>query len=474
MILLFFGITLILSLLIFVFPKRIIIATASILYVLTHLALSVYSYENLDLQDTVYFKFDSLAVLLNSLLSLLLIPVTYHTKLYLQRHVNNPKKESFFAGIMILLSTAISAVYFAENIVVMWVGIEITTLAVSFLIYHTRYETPLEASWKYLFLSSVGIAIAFLGILILASQATSAEGADLSISYLSSVASQMDPFFLKTAFILILTGYSVKLNVFPLFAATIDAKTVAPSPVNAIISTALVNAGFVAIFRVYSIINQTALNSWAQNIFLVTGLISLALATIQLFRIKRFKRMFAFSSMEHVSLVLIAISIGKPGYYAALLQLVFHTLVKGGLFFQFGQIRACFHSGWIKDTGSYFKLNGAGALAFLVGILSITAIPPSGMFVSEFLIFKALFTSGNFITAIAILAMLTVIIYIILKTTMHLLYGKLPATFNPDKVIVNKFEPLSQFLLFGLVTYFGFNPPPILNHLIHATINLLN
>ncbi|HKI89962.1 MAG TPA: proton-conducting transporter membrane subunit [Draconibacterium sp.] len=474
MILLFFGIALILSLLIFIFPKRIIIASASILYVLAHLLLTVYSYENLDLWDTAYFKFDSLAVLLNGLLSLLLIPVTYHAKLYLQRHVNNPKKESFFAGVMILLSTAISSVYFAENIVVMWVSIEITTLAVSFLIYHTRYDTPLEASWKYLFLSSFGIAIAFLGILILASQATSAEGADLSISYLSSAAAQMDPFFLKMAFVLILTGYSVKLNVFPLFAATIDAKTVAPSPVNAIISTALVNAGFVAIFRVYSIINQTALNSWAQHIFLLTGLISLALATIQLFRIKRFKRMFAFSSMEHVSLILIALSVGKLGYYAALLHLAFHTLIKGGLFFQFGQIRAYFHSGWIKDSGSYFKLNGIAALAFIVGILSITAIPPSGMFVSEFLIFKALFARGAFITAITVLTMLTVIIYVILKKTMHLLYAELPANFNPDKVIANKFEPISQFLLFGLVTYLGFNPPAVLTNLIHATINLLN
>ncbi len=444
------------------------------IFVLFHIGLTVYSFENLNLLDSVYFKFDSLAVLLNGLLSILLVPVIFHAKLYLQRHVNDQKKESFFAIAMILLATAISSVYFAENIVVMWVSIEITTLAVSFLIYHNRYETPLEAAWKYLFLSSVGIAIAFLGILILATQATSSEGANLSVTYLSSVASQMDPFFLKTAFILILTGYSVKLNVFPLFAATIDAKTVAPSPVNAIISTTLVSAGFVAIFRIYTVINQTQLNSWAQNVLLVTGLISLSLATIQLFRIKRFKRMFAFSSMEHISLILIAISVGKTGYYAALLHLVFHTLVKGGLFFQFGQVRAFFHSGWIKDSGGYFKLNGAGALAFIIGILSITAIPPSGLFVSEFLIFKALFSGGYIITAIAVLAMLTVIIYVILQKTMHLLYADLPENFKPEAIIFNRFEPISSFFLFGLVIYLGFNPPAILTNLINGTINFLN
>lgn len=184
--------------------------------------------------------------------------------------------------------------------------------------------------------------------------------------------------------------------------------------------------------------------------------------------------MFAFSSMEHISLILIAFSVGKLGYYAALLHLVFHTLVKGGLFFQFGQVRAFFHSGWIKDTGSYFKLNGVGALAFIVGILSITAIPPSGLFISEFLIFKALFSGGYIITAIAVLAMLTVIIYVILKKTMHLLYGDLPDNFKSEVVIINRFEPISSFLLFGLVIYLGFNPPAILTDLINETINLLN
>ena len=474
MILPFFAISLLLSLLIFLFPNRIIMAAGSILFVLLHCLLTVYAFENLGSFDMAYFQFDSLSVLLNALLSILLIPTIFHSNLYFKRHVNDVKNESRFAATMIILSTAISSVYFAENIVVTWVSIEATTLCMTFLIFHNRYETPLEAAWKYLFLSSVGIAIAFLGILILATQATSPEGANLSVSYLASVAPKMDPFFLKTAFVLILTGYSAKLNVFPLYAGTIDAKTVAPSPVNAIFSTAMLNAGFVAIFRVYTVINQTPLNSWAQNVFLVTGLISISLATIQLFRIKRYKRMFAFSSMEHVALILIAFSVGKVGYYAALLHLIFHTLIKGGLFFQFGQVRAFYHSGWIKDTGAYFKLNGTGALAFLLGIISITAIPPSGLFITEFMIFKALFSSGYIFTAIAVLIMLTIILFIVISKTMHLLFAGLPENFKPEAVFANRFEPVSQFVLFFAVIYMGFNPPPILTELINQTIQLLN
>ncbi len=474
MILPFFGISLILSLLIFLFPNRIIMAAGSIIFVILHCLLTVNAFENLNSFDTAYFQFDSLSVLLNALLSILLIPTIFHSNLYFKRHVNDVKNESRFAATMIILSTAISSVYFAENIVVMWVSIEATTLCMTFLIFHNRYETPLEAAWKYLFLSSVGIAIAFLGILILATQATSPEGANLSVSYLASVAPKMDPFFLKTAFVLILTGYSAKLNVFPFYAGTIDAKTVAPSPVNAIFSTAMLNAGFVAIFRMYTIINQTPLNSWAQNVFLVTGLISISLATIQLFRIKRYKRMFAFSSMEHIALILIAFSVGKVGYYAALLHLIFHTLIKGGLFFQFGQVRAFFHSGWIKDTGAYLKLNGTGALAFLLGIISITAIPPSGLFITEYMIFKALFSSGYIATAIAVLIMLTIILYIVISKTMHLLFAELPENFKPEAVFANRFEPVSQFILFFAVIYMGFNPPPILTELINQTIQLLN
>ena len=474
MILQFFGISLILSLLIFLIPNRIIMAAGSILFVILHCFLTFYAFENLNSFDTAYFRFDSLSVLLNALLSILLIPTIFHSNLYFKRHVNDVKNESRFAATIIILATAISSVYFAENIVVMWVSIEATTLCMTFLIFHNRYETPLEAAWKYLFLSSVGIAIAFLGILILATQATSPEGANLSVSYLSSVAQKMDPFFLKTAFVLILTGYSAKLNVFPFYAGTIDAKTVAPSPVNAIFSTAMLNAGFVAIYRVYTVINQTPLNSWAQNVFLVTGLISISLATIQLFRIKRYKRMFAFSSMEHVALILIAFSVGKPGYYAALLHLIFHTLIKGGLFFQFGQVRAFFHSGWIKDTGAYLKLNGTGALAFLLGIISITAIPPSGLFITEFMIFKALFSTGYTITAVAVLIMLTIIMYFIISKTMHLLFAELPENFKPEGVFANRFEPVSQFVLFFAVIYMGFNPPVILTELINQTIQLLN
>lgn len=473
-ILIFFSIAAVFSTLILILRSKKLNILLSILYILAHISLSLIAYTRMNVIDSVYFKFDHLSVLLNGLLSLLLIPTLYHSKLYLERHINDIRKESFYIAAMIMLCTAISGVYFSESLVILWVCIEITTLLVAFLVFHDRYQTPLEASWKYLFISSIGIAMAFMGILFLAAQITNSEGADLSVSYLISIAPTMNPFFLKTTFILMLTGYSIKLNVFPLFAATIDAKTVAPFPVNAIISTCLVNAGFIAIYRIYSILSMSGSIQWAQNVFLITGLITLLIAAIQLFRVKRFKRMFAFSSMEHMALVLLALSVGKAGYYAAILHLVFHTLVKSGLFYQFGQIRALYHSGWIKDTGNYFKLNTIGALAFILGLLSITAMPPSGLFISEFLIFKALFSEGYIITAIFVLFLLTIIIYIFFKNSLHLLYAKVPEDFNQQKAITNNYETISQFILFTLVIYLGFNPPVFFTDLIQSAISILN
>ena len=446
----------------------------AVLYSVIHIGLSCYSYKHIGNFDSVYFKFDSISVLFNALLSILLIPTLYHSKLYFRRYIDNPKKESYYTASMIALFSAISIIYFSEHIVVLWIGIEITTLLVAFLIYHERYQDSLEASWKYLFVSSVGIAIAFMGILLIAAQISKQEEASLSIQYLMSVAADMNSPLLKAAFLLMLTGYSIKLNTFPLFAATIDAKTVAPAPVNAVISTVLVNAGFIAIFRIFSIITVSSSLAWAQNVFLITGLISLLLAAIQMFRVKRFKRMFAFSSMEHVALVFIALSVGKVGYYAAILHLVFHTLIKSGLFYQYSQIRAVYKSGWIANTGNYMKLNPLGALACIVGLISITAIPPSGLFVSEFLIFKALFSQSYIVVAVCALILLTLIIYIFFKNGLKLLYSNQPENLNPQDVIINNYETISQFVLFGIVIYLGFNPPAFFIDLIQSAIHILN
>ena len=179
-ILIFIGIAFIFSALVLVFRSRKLNVLLSILYILSHIGLSIIAYTKMNMIDSVYFKFDHLSVLLNGLLSILLIPTLYHSKLYLERHINDIRKESFYIAAMIMLSTAISGVYFSEYLVILWICIEITTLLVAFLVFHDRYQTPLEASWTYLFISSIGIAMASMGILFLAAQITDKEGGAFS------------------------------------------------------------------------------------------------------------------------------------------------------------------------------------------------------------------------------------------------------------------------------------------------------
>jgi hydrogenase-4 component F len=184
--------------------------------------------------------------------------------------------------------------------------------------------------------------------------------------------------------------------------------------------------------------------------------------------------MFAFSSLEHMGIVALGLGIGGLGYYAAVLHIVFHSLAKAGLFYQIGQVHQFFNSYWIKDASGYFKKNPIGGLSMLLGIISILAIPPSGLFVSEFFTFKALFLGHQYFIAIFVLILLTVIIYSFSKNAFHLLYDEEGNLEDTEVVKTNPYETISQFILFGLLIYLGINPPVFFTDLINTAISVLN
>lgn len=474
MLIIFIIVSIILSLLIFLFKNKIITRVLSTLYVLFHLALSAYSYVNIDKIDSVFFKFDNLGVLLTFVLSILGLATFYHSHLYLKRHNTSAKHDAVYFSALIMFITAVTSAYFAQNIAILWACIEATSLFVSILIFQDRTNAALEATWKYLFISSIGLAIAFIGILFLSILANQNGVNSLTISNLLAVANKMNTVWLKLVFIFILTGFSVKISLFPFFAAAIDAKTIAASPVNAIMSTALVNVGFIAIFRVFTIISHTEIKQYAQHVLLITALVSIFIAIIQVSRIKRLKRLYAFSTMEHMGIVLLGMAVGGIGYYAAILHIVFHSFVKAGVFYQIGHIRKFYKSNWLNDTGNYFKISPIGGLVVILGMVSILAIPPSGLFISEFLTFKAMFIEKYYLEAIFALILLTVMIYFFVKYTFKLLFDKIPESSIINVSKRNDIETLPQFILFALVIYLGINPPVFFNDLINGAIALLN
>lgn len=437
--------------------------------------LCIYALIHVGEFDTVYYRFDALGVLLALVLGILSVATFYHSRLYFGRHEFSTKQESIYYASLIMLITAMLSAYFAENLALLWVSIEATTLFVSYLIFHERTREAIEASWKYLFVSSVGVAIAFMGILFVSIVASNSGLSDLSLQNLLSITDKMNPDWLKISFLLVITGFSAKMGMFPLHTVAVDAHTVAPPPISAFISTTLMNVGFVGIFRIFSIVAQTEVLSWAQNVLMIAGILSIAMSAIQLLQIKHFKRMFAFSSLEHMGIVAIGLAIGGIGYYAAILQIIFHSFAKASLFYQIGQVHSIYKSYWIKDSGNYFRINPAGSIAMIFGLISILAMPPSGLFISEIMIFKGLFQNGQIAIAIVILILLSVVIFVFAKHTLNLLFAQDYEKMNAiSSVKLNPFETVLQYAFLGLIVFLGIFPPEFFTQLILQTISILN
>lgn len=454
--------------------NRVIQLLFILLFLAEQTVLTVYAFCHLNEKDSVYFTFDSIGIILSSVLTLLSYATFYHSYLYLKRHSDTQRSQSIYYAALIMLSASMNGAYFSEHLGTFWTSMEATTLCVSVLIYHERTPVALEATWKYVFICSVGISIALVGILSISVAVISKEGlTDLHLSSIVAHAQGMNTKWIKIAFILVLTGFSAKMGLFPLYAVCVDAHTVAPAPINAFISTTLKNVGFLGIFRMYTIIAQTDALPWANNVLRIAGIISLTISAAQLLRVKHFNRAFAFSGTEHMGIVALALSAGGIGYYAAILHIVLHSFAKAGLFYQIGQVYSVYNSYLIKDCGNYMKLNPVGAIVVILTFICVTAIPPSGLFVSEFMVFKSLFAGDNYYIAIAALFLLTVIMFVIGKNFLHLLYYNGDGFTTPQSVKVNTSETVSQFVLFGLIIYLGVNPPEFLSDLIKGATAVL-
>ncbi len=444
------------------------------IYIIGEAAYAVYALLHMHTSDGSFYFFDAAGVLFTLILAILSVSTYYHSLLYLSRHNNTPVQISAYFASLILLITAMISSYMASNLALMWASIEATTLFVSFLIYHERSREAIEASWKYLYVSSVGVAIAFMGILLIS--IASSPFNSLNLDVLKHNITRIDPLWLKISFLLILTGFSAKMGFFPLYTVAVDAHTVAPAPISAFISTTLMNVGFIGIFRIFTLVAQTTVLIWARHVMLAAGVLSIALAAIQLMEIKHLKRMFAFSSLEHMGIVLLGLGAGGLGYYAALLQIVFHSFVKASLFYQAGQMNAYYHSYFLKNIRSYFKMNPFGGLALIFGIVSILAIPPTGLFFSEVFTFISLFRAGYAAIAILALILITFIVYVFASNLLKMLYGSENDAQAEGRSAGLKYpfnETISQFLLLGLTVYLVIARPPYLESLINHIVNQL-
>lgn len=420
-----------------------------------------------------YFTFDSLGLLLLITLSIITIPAAYHSYIYLRRHEETPQSRAIYFTAFIVLVTSISAGYLANHIAVIWIFTELTTLSASVLIYHHRNKLALEGTWKYIFICAISITFVFIGILFLSLSLRKAGSSDLSFSNLMAYRDRLDPFWLRLAFLFIFTGFTAKLGLVPMYTAGIDAKDKAPAPAGALLASVLMNLGFTGIFRFYAVISGTSLHGWANMIIYVAAFLSIFVAAVYMSRVLNIKRMLAYSGIEHMGIVMLGVAAGGIGYYAAVLHIILHAFVKSSMFFQFNQLYRVFGSKSIPDTGNYFRYNPAGAIVFLIGFISATAMPPSGLFVSEFLVFRSLFEGKQIILLSAVLLLLTIIIYAFGKNIMKILFVPAEGFDDRNVPVINPWESSMQYILLAMAVWLGLDPPDVMVRLINDAISII-
>lgn len=461
------------GMLLFFNRNKIVNYSLVILYVLFLLTFTVFQFYHLNETELSFFKSDALGLLLLGTLTIVSIPAIFHGYRYIVTHDESRKSRALFFSAMTLLITSCAVAYLSNHIAVTWIFVEITTLCASILIYHHRNPQALEGVWKYVFICAISITFVFIGILFLSLSIKQAGVEDLSFDALQKNYAQLNPFWLKLAFLFIFTGFTAKLGLVPMYTASIDAKDKAPAPAGALFSSILMNLGFISIYRFYAVVAHTEILPWANTIILIAAVLSIFVATVYMTRIKNIKRMFAYSGIEHMGIVMLGLAAGGIGVYAAILHIILHALVKPSLFFQFNQVYRVYHSKSIYDVGNYFKYNQVGAIVLLIGFISSTAMPPSGLFVSEFLIFQSLFISHHLIILFVVLILLTMIIWGFGSNMFKLLFTP-PISIDETKIPkINPWESLSQYVLLALAVYMAYNPPIQFVQLLQDAVKLL-
>jgi hydrogenase-4 component F len=305
----------------------------------------------------------------------------------------------------------------ANNIGVIWVAIEATTVITAFLVGHRRTRGALEATWKYVVICSVGIAIAFLGTVLLyyaAEHAGAAAAAALNLDVLTARAGGLDPGATRLAGGLLLIGYGAKAGLFPFHTWLADAHSQAPAPVSALMSGVLLSVAFSVLIRIRPIIDAAAKPTFMRSGLMVIGLVTLLIAALMLTVTPDIKRMFAYSSMENMGLIAIAASAGTTLAIAALLlHVLAHGIGKTMLFLASGQLQAAHGSTAIADVTAVLRRSRLIGVSFAVGVVVLLGLPPFAMFASELAIVRSLadarltwaLGAGLFLIAIAFAAL---------------------------------------------------------------------
>jgi hydrogenase-4 component F len=430
---------------------------------------------------------DALGRIFLTITSLLFLAAALYAVGYLRREGHGERKdfaegflfdnapEATFTGCLLLFLAAMTLVTVSQAFGLLWVAVEATTLASAPLIYFHRHHRSLEAAWKYLLICSVGIALALLGNFFLAVAAAdhSATAVRLVLPDLLARAGDLRVPWLKAAVILFLVGYGTKMGLAPLHTWLPDAHSEAPSVVSALLSGALLNCAFLGIIRVQQVCTAAGQGAFGQELLVVFGLLSMAVAAVFIPGQNDYKRMLAYSSVEHMGILTLGIGLGAAGAFGGVLHTVNHALTKAMLFLVAGNILTAYRSKSADDVRGVIRVLPASGILWVAGLFAITGSPPFGCFLSEFTILKAALDQGRAGVAIAYLTFLAVVFVGMATTMLGMAQGR-PAE---RCMVPAKREPLlgvaPAAALAALALVLGVYVPPSLRAAIEQAAQLL-
>jgi hydrogenase-4 component F len=341
-------------------------------------------------------------------------------------------------------------VLLSNNLGFLWIGSEASTLATAFLVAFYEKEHSLEAAWKYIVICSVGIALALFGIILTYYSALSVIGSvsnALHWSVLITIAPKLDPAIIKLAFIFILVGFGTKAGIAPFHTWKPDAYGEAPAPISALMAGGLVNVALYSMLRFYAIVTKAVGAEFTSGLFVFFGLFSMAVAVPFILLQKDSKRLLAYSSIEHVGIIIFAVGLATPlAYFGALLHMVNNGIAKLVLFLTTGNLRIAYHSKLIARISGAIKVVPATAIFYILGIFAITGWPPFGPFISEFTIAAAGFANGNLVPVILFLLIVAIIFIGFIYYGSRMVFGEPHHPLPPVRL-----HPIVDVLIGGLV-----------------------
>ncbi len=373
----------------------------------------------------------------------------------------------FYHAMYQIMMFGMNLAFVSNNIGLMWVAVELATLSTVVMVGIYRTHEALEAAWKYFILGSVGIALALFGTILvyMAARPVIGEGHDAMVwTLLVERAGEFDAALLNVAFVFLLLGYGTKVGLAPLHAWLPDAHAEGPTPISAVLSGLLLNVALYVVLR-FKILLAASPEAIAPGPLMITmGLVSLIFAAFMLYRRRDIKRMFAYSSIEHMGIIVFAFGMGGPlANFAGLLHMVMHSLTKSAIFYCVGHIAQIKGTQKIADIRGLTETHPGLGWAFLVGVVAIAGLPPLGVFMSEFLIVSSTFATQPLLAIPLVFGLLVAFGALILRGT-GIAFGEPTGSTAPSNA---SYLPIYAHLI--LVLGAGlYLPPPLVGWFQHV------